>query len=225
MKSNIVIGIEGLVGSGKTTICRELLKTIPNSVLLNGGNLYRAIVYVMMKNTSNIEKLKAQTENVDIKMIMDKLGIKIIIENGETQFYYNEKKISEENMQSKEASIAVSNVGGVADNEELFEFARKLINKLKKEYTVIVSGRGIMKIYPDIDYHFFITADLEERVRRKNMQYNGENPDEVRKNIEKRDELQERAGFYDKSERTIEIDVTNCKNVKEEIDKLLEYIK
>lgn len=225
MKSNIVIGIEGLVGSGKTTICRELLKTIPNSVLLNGGNLYRAIVYVMMKNTSNIEKLKAQTENVDIKMIMDKLGIKIIIENGETQFYYNEKKISEENMQSKEASIAVSNVGGVADNEKLFEFARKLINKLKKEYTVIVSGRGIMKIYPDIDYHFFITADLEERVRRKNMQYNGENPDEVRKNIEKRDELQERAGFYDKSERTIEIDVTNCKNVKEEIDKLLEYIK
>lgn len=225
MKSNIVIGIEGLVGSGKTTICRELLKTIPNSVLLNGGNLYRAIVYVMMKNTSNIEKLKAQTENVDIKMIMDKLGIKIIIENGETQFYYNEKKISEENMQSKEASIAVSNVGGVADNEKLFEFARKLINKLKKEYAVIVSGRGIMKIYPDIDYHFFITADLEERVRRKNMQYNGENPDEVRKNIEKRDELQERAGFYDKSERTIEIDVTNCKNVKEEIDKLLEYIK
>lgn len=225
MKSNIVIGIEGLVGSGKTTICRELLKTIPNSVLLNGGNLYRAIVYVMMKNTSNIEKLKAQTENVDIKMIMDKLGIKIIIENGETQFYYNEEKISEENMQSKEASIAVSNVGGVADNEKLFEFARKLINKLKKEYTVIVSGRGIMKIYPDIDYHFFITADLEERVRRKNMQYNGENPDEVRKNIEKRDELQERAGFYDKSERTIEIDVTNCKNVKEEIDKLLEYIK
>lgn len=225
MKSNIVIGIEGLVGSGKTTICRELLKTIPNSVLLNGGNLYRAIVYVMMKNNSNIEKLKAQTENVDIKMIMDKLGIKIIIENGETQFYYNDKKISEESMQSKEASIAVSNVGGVANNEKLFEFARELINKLKKEYTVIVSGRGIMKIYPDIDYHFFITADLEERVRRKNMQYNGENPDEVRKNIEKRDELQERAGFYDKSERTIEIDVTNCKNVKEEIDKLLEYIK
>lgn len=225
MKSNIVIGIEGLVGSGKTTICRELLKTIPNSVLLNGGNLYRAIVYVMMKNNSNIEKLKAQTENVDIKMIMDKLGIKIIIENGETQFYYNDKKISEESMQSKEASIAVSNVGGVANNEKLFEFARELINKLKKEYTVIVAGRGIMKIYPDIDYHFFITADLEERVRRKNMQYNGENPDEVRKNIEKRDELQARVGFYDKSEKTIEIDVTNCKDVKEEINKLLEYIK
>ena len=37
---HIVIGIEGLVGAGKTSICRELLKKIPNSVLLNGGNLY-----------------------------------------------------------------------------------------------------------------------------------------------------------------------------------------
>lgn len=32
MKKNIVIGIEGLVGSGKTTICREMLKIIPESV-------------------------------------------------------------------------------------------------------------------------------------------------------------------------------------------------
>ena len=35
-KKNIVIGIEGLVGSGKTSICRELIKRLPNTVLLNG---------------------------------------------------------------------------------------------------------------------------------------------------------------------------------------------
>ena len=29
---NIVIGIEGLVGAGKTSICRELVKTIPQTV-------------------------------------------------------------------------------------------------------------------------------------------------------------------------------------------------
>ena len=45
MEDNIVIGIEGLVGSGKTSICRELLKLIPNSIILHGGNLYRGIVY------------------------------------------------------------------------------------------------------------------------------------------------------------------------------------
>ena len=55
---NLVIGIEGLVGAGKTSICRELIKKIPNTVLLNGGNLYRAIVYVMMKNGEKLENMK-----------------------------------------------------------------------------------------------------------------------------------------------------------------------
>ena len=58
MMQNIVIGIEGLVGAGKTSICRELLKKIPNSVLLNAGDLYRAIVFVMMQNGSTIAKMK-----------------------------------------------------------------------------------------------------------------------------------------------------------------------
>ena len=49
---NIVIGIEGTVGAGKTSICRELLKQIENSIILHGGEIYRAIVYGMMKNIS-----------------------------------------------------------------------------------------------------------------------------------------------------------------------------
>lgn len=225
MKNNIVIGIEGLVGSGKTTICREMLKQIPNSVFLNGSNLYRAIVYVMMKNADLMEKVKSNINNVDIKMVMDKLGVKMTIENGETAFYYNNEKLSEDDLQSKESSMAVSKVGGVANNEKLFEFARNIINELKKSHTVIISGRGIMKIYPDTDYHFFITADLDERVRRKCIQYEDANIEEIKENIVKRDALQKKAGFYDKSKKTIEIDVTNIKTPKEAICKLLEYIK
>ena len=33
---NIVIGIEGTVGSGKTSICRNLLDKIENSIILHG---------------------------------------------------------------------------------------------------------------------------------------------------------------------------------------------
>ena len=32
IENNITIGIEGLVGAGKTSICRELLKKVPNSI-------------------------------------------------------------------------------------------------------------------------------------------------------------------------------------------------
>lgn len=225
MEENIVIGIEGLVGSGKTTICREMLKIIPESVFLNGSNLYRAIVYVMMKNSNLVKSINNNISSIDIKMVMDKLGIKMEIENGETVFYYNGEKLREEDLQSKESSLAVSKIGGSANNEKLFEFAKGIINELKRNHVVIISGRGIMKIYPDADYHFFITASLDERVRRKCMQYGNNNESEIRENIIKRDELQRKAGFYDKSNKTIEIDVTNFKTPNEAICKLLEYIK
>ncbi len=224
--SNIVIGIEGLVGAGKTSICRKLKQELPNTVLLNGGNLYRTIVYAMMQNGNKLEELKNQGKNLDIKEMMDFFNIQIKIENNETIMYINNNKISEEAIQSKEASIAVSTIGGSADNRKLFIFGKKLIDDLKESYNVIVSGRSVMKIYPNCDYHFFITAELDERVRRKCIQYkNKESEKEIRENIIKRDELQKEAGFYDFSPNTIEIDVTKCKSVEESVNLVLNEIK
>ena len=67
---HIVIGIEGLVGCGKTSICRELLNKIPNSIIFHGGNLYRGIVYALMQSdkklSNNMKNLKSNLQNVDI---------------------------------------------------------------------------------------------------------------------------------------------------------------
>lgn len=223
--NNIVIGIEGLVGAGKTSICRKLIQIIPNTILLNGGNLYRAIVYAMIQNGTSIEKLK-NVQDLDIKSMMDLLKVEIRIEKNETNFYINGVLADEEDLQSKESSIAVSMVGGKADNTQLFKFARGLINDLKQNHNVIISGRSIMQIYPNTDYHFFITADLEERVKRKCIQYKNEvSEEEVRDNIVKRDDLQEKAGFYKLDEKTIVIDVTDCKTVEESTNKVLDKMK
>lgn len=224
--SNLVIGIEGLVGAGKTSICRYIIENNENTVLLNGGNLYRSIVYAMMQNGEKLEDLKSKGKSLDIKEMMDLFKVEVKLENKETIVYVDGKKVSEEAIQSKEASMAVSTIGGSADNKNLFIFAKNLINELKKDYNVIVSGRSVVKIYPEIDYHFFIVADLDERVRRKCIQYNNkENEIEIRENITKRDELQKQAGFYDYSPITIEIDVTNCKSVEESTNLVLSKIK
>ena len=226
---NIVIGIEGLVGSGKTSMCRELLNEIPNSIVFHGGNLYRGIIYAVMNSNkelgSNMQNLKQMMQDVDIKKIMDMLKVEFKVENRETVVYVNGKKIEEEKLQSKQASMAVSIAGGSADNTKLFSFCKNIINEFKEKYNVILSGRALMSIYPELDYHFFITASLDERIRRKASQY-GENAnlEELREHIMLRDELQKKAGFYDLNEKTIEIDVTECKNVKESTDKLLKYI-
>ena len=223
---NIVIGIEGTVGAGKTSICRKLVEIIPQTVLLNGGNLYRAIVYTMMKNHKELELLKKDMNNLDIKKVMDYFKIEIKIENNETNFYIDGILANEEELQSKEASLAVSEIGGKADNRALFEFALNLINNLKKDYNVIISGRSIMQIYPDTNYHFFITASLDERIKRKSIQYKDKvEKDELRQNIIKRDELQEKAGFYKLHKKTIVVDVTDCKTVEESTNKVLENIE
>lgn len=224
--NNIVIGIEGHVGAGKTSICRELIKKMPNTVLLNGGNLYRAIIYTLMKKEMDLNQLKQKVKTLDIKEIMDKFNINLKIENNETIIYIDGQKVDEEKIQSKEASIAVSAVGGKAKEEGLFTFARELIDNLKQKYNVIISGRGINTIYPGIDYHFFITADLKERVKRKLSQYkNEEDKEEIEQNIIKRDKLQEEAGYYKIYDNTIVIDVTECKTINDSTIKVMENIK
>ena len=188
---NIVIGIEGTVGAGKTSICRELLKDIENSIILHGGEIYRAIVYGMMQ--TKIEN----TQNLDAFDIMKKLGIEIKLENKETVIYMNGKKVDEKDLQSKKSSMAVSKVSNTADNTRLYQFGKELIDKYRQKYNVILSSRDIVKMYPNVTYHFFITATLDERVRRKSIQYKEKiDLKKLKENIEKRDKLQEASGYY-----------------------------
>lgn len=228
MNNNIVIGIEGLVGSGKTSICKELLKFIPNSIILHGGNFYRVIIYALIHSSNKIDlnNLKENIQNIDIKELMNNLKVEFKIENRETVFYIDRKKIEEEKLQSTDNSMAVSIAGGVADNTKFYNFARKLIDTYKENYNIILSGRDLMNIYPNIDYHLFITADLNERVKRKMIQYgNSSNYNEIKSNIIKRDELQEKAGYYKIYDKTIKIDVTNCKSIEESTKEVLKHIK
>ena len=65
---NIVVGIEGYVGTGKTSVCKKLLDEIPNSVLLHGGNIYRAITYGILKTgLINVKEDNNKLSGLNIK--------------------------------------------------------------------------------------------------------------------------------------------------------------
>lgn len=224
---NITIGIEGLVGAGKTSICRAMLDKIPNSIILHGGNLYRGIVYALMNSGIDMSKIVNNSDKpIDIKQMMDMLKVELKIENRESVVYVDGKEINEDNLQSDATSLAVSKIAKDADNSKFYAFGKKLIDVYKKQYNLIISGRDLMKIYPDLDYHFFVTADIETRVDRKMHQYTNEKitREELKKHIEKRDSLQEQAGFYKRYDKTIDIDVTECKSAEESAMKILEKI-
>lgn len=229
MNKNITIGIEGLVGSGKTSLCRELLKMIPNSIILHGGNLYRGIIYALMNSKINLKEIanSGNVHNLDIKQIMDMLKVSLKIKNNESVVYVDGNLIKEEDLQSDNTSMAVSTIAKDADNSAFYTFGKKIIDTYKKQYNIIISGRDLMKIYPELDYHFFITADIEERVNRKMKQYSEDSisRDELKKHIGERDRLQEKSGFYKRYEKTIDVDVTSCKDAVESALKVLSFIK
>ena len=224
-EENIVIGIEGLVGSGITSICRKLLDYIPNSIILHGGNIYRAVVYGMMNSGIDLKNIKNKSKNLDVMDVMQKLGIDIKLENRETVIYINNKKIDEEKLQSDKSSMAVSVVSNVADNTKFYQFGKEIIDKYREKYNVILSSRDIVKMYPNATYHFFITATLDERVRRKNIQYKEKiDLKKLKENIKKRDKLQEDSGYYKIYDITNVIDVTNCKTIEEGAKLVLDKI-
>ena len=221
MEKNLVIGIEGLVGAGKTSICKELLNYIPNSIVLHAGNVYRANTYQILKEQIPFEKLYS----IDLKKLFEEFDISIAIENRESVVYAHGKKIEDTDLQSLENSMAVSKISNIANNENAYKIVKEYIDKYKQEYTVIFSGRDTMAIYPDLDYHFFITADIDKRVKWKATQYDDEEAiKNIKTNILKRDELQEKSGYYQTYDNTIVVDVSNSNSVEESTKMVLENI-
>lgn len=226
--NNIVIGIEGMVASGKTSICKELINMIPNSIFIDGGNIYRGIVEAILKSGIDVSSI-AKHENLsnfNPLDLMKKLQVEFKIEDKMTQIYISGKKIQEEEIQSVENSVGVSSMASTANNKSLFVFANGIIEQYRKQYNIIVSARDLVDIYPNMTCHVFVTSSLESRIQRRYNQYNGKySIDEVKDMIVKRDLLHEQSGFNKKCDRTIEVDVTDCKNAKESAEKILKQVE
>ena len=219
---NIVIGIEGMVGAGKTSICDELLNLIPNSIFVDGSKIYRALIEALHMAKDNINSLEQMAILTPFDLLK-KLQVEFKIEDRKTVIYIAGKKVNEEDMKSMQNSIGVSKMANQADNSKLFAFAHQIIQEYSKKFNIIVSARDLVKIYPEMDLHIFITASLEERVQRRYNQLKGEYTiDEVRNSIIQRDILHEKSGFNETFDKTVKVDVTGDSSAKESAKKIFD---
>ena len=228
MKKNFVIGVEGEVGAGKTSMCKQLINIIPNTIFIDGGLIFRGIILAIKKyketnyNDSNTYK----HSNLDAFEIMKKLNVEFKIVNMQTVIFIDGKEMNQEEIETMENSMDVSKVASKSDNNALFKFANNIIKEYNTKYNVIVSARDLVEIYPEMDLHLFITADIEERIKRRYNQYKGKySIEEIKNIILKRDELHNKAGFNKKCNKTVTLDLTDCKNANESAKKALNVIK
>ena len=220
--NNIVVGIEGMVGAGKTSICDELLNLIPNSIFVDGSKIYRALIEALHMAKDNINSLEQMAMLTPFDLLK-KLQVEFKIEDRKTVIYIAGKKVDEEAMKSMQNSIGVSKMANQADNSKLFAFAHQIIQEYSKKFNIIVSARDLVKIYPEMDLHIFITASLEERVQRRYYQLKGEYTiDEVRNSIIQRDILHEKSGFNETFDKTVKVDVTGDSSAKESAKKIFD---
>ena len=234
MKKNFVIGVEGEVGAGKTSMCKQLINIIPNTIFIDGGLIFRGIILAIKKykaesTPNNFEKNNSADENapaLDAFEIMKKLNVEFKIVNMQTVIFIDGKKINQGKIETMENSMDVSKVASKSDNNALFKFANNIIKEYNTKYNVIVSARDLVEIYPEMDLHLFVTADIEERIKRRYNQYKGKySIEEIKNIILKRDELHNKAGFNKKCNKTVTLDLTDCKNANESAKKALNVIK
>ena len=223
---NIVIGIEGMVGAGKTSICNELLNFVPNSIFIDGSKIYRGLVEALHQSNIDMSKLN-DVPNLTPFELLKKLNVEFKIEDRKTVIYINGNKMSDDTMKSMQNSVGVSKMANMADNSKLFTFAYHILEEYSKKFNLIVSARDLVKIYPEMDLHLFITASLDERVKRRYNQLDKKYTiDEVRNIVVERDILHEKSGFNEISNKTVKIDVTQDSSAKESAKKIYEkYIK
>lgn len=156
MADNFKIAIDGPGGAGKSTIAKLVAKKLKIDYI-DTGAMYRALGLKMMNlgmdftDEDAIKALLAKTE-------IDFVGGEIILDG----------EVVSQLIRTPEVSMAASKVSA-------FAFVRKHMvaaqQKMGESKSVIMDGRDICTdVFPDAQYKYFVTADAEERARRRHKE-------------------------------------------------------
>ena len=158
----IVIAIDGFSSTGKSTIAKQLAKTL-NYIYVDTGAMYRAVAYFALEN-------KFISEDVfDKEALINRLGdISITFKFNEAvgfaEVYLNGKNI-EADIRTLRISKFVSPIA------TLSEVRRKLVEQqqlMGKDKGVVMDGRDIgTVVFPDAELKIFMTASAETRAKRR----------------------------------------------------------
>ncbi len=221
ISGNIIITIDGPAGVGKSTVSQMLAKRLGLS-FLDTGAMYRALTLAAMNEKADLNKTEQLLD------ILKRKVLQFDISGGVMKVSIDGIDVSEE---IREPSVT-ANVRYIAEKPEL----RKELVQMQRDFArqhegIVTEGRDQgTAVFPDADFKFFLTANVEERARRRQAQLgeSGKEADleELRENIEKRDasDKNRTVGPLTPADDAIVIDTTNMV-VQQAVEKIAEYIK
>lgn len=182
MKKNI-IAIDGWSSCGKSTLARQLAKSL-GYTYIDSGAMYRAITLYFLRNHVNWidnEQVKSALQDISIDFRINK-------SSSECEIYLNE-----ENVEYVIRDLVIAEkVSEIAAIKEVRTFAVAQQQKMGVQKAIVMDGRDIgTTVFPDAELKFFMTADIAVRVERRYLEMVKKNPnttiEEVKANLEMRD--------------------------------------
>ena len=212
----MIIAIDGPSGSGKSTTARLLAQQL-NITHIDTGAMYRVVTWGLIREGIDINN------RLRLKAFLEKISISYINAN---QILLNGELASSE-IRKKEVT---SNVSAVSSLDEVRESLVKFQREIGVGVDCVIEGRDIGSVvFPDADFKFFLTADLEVRSleRQAELKKIGENLslDEIKASIQKRDYIDSTRDSSPlvRSKDAILIDSTDL-TIDKQIDKIITII-
>ena len=185
----ITIAIDGYSSSGKSSMARQLAKTIGYRYI-DSGAMYRAVTLYAMRNG-----MIAPDGTVDKKRLTEALPLINI--DFEVDADRQSTILNGENVEKEIRTLAVSNnVSPVATIAEVRHALVKMQQEMGKSKGIVMDGRDIgTVVFPGAEMKVFCNASAEERARRRlaELQAKGEEVtySQVLDNVRTRDHIDE----------------------------------
>lgn len=162
-----IITIDGPAGSGKSTVAKILAREL-NLKYIDTGAMYRAITLLALQNNIDCkdeESILKLARNINLELDSNSVD-----ESKYTTVKIDGKDITEE-IRSREVGSAVSIVSKLSG-------VRKYLVSLQRKFiqggNAILEGRDTGSVVcPDAALKIYLTASLDERIKRRDLQIRG----------------------------------------------------
>ena len=217
----VSVAVDGPAGSGKSTITKMVAKSLGFNYV-DTGAMYRALTYNFLSN--GLDKLEEET----IKELLSKIEFRVEYVEGVQHVYVNDEEVSDKFRTAEVSKFTSLFAKSPAVRDFLIDTQRNLANT----NNIIMDGRDIASVVlPNADVKIFLTASVEERARRRVLDFERQgikNVDfeKVKEDIKARDWQDENRDIAPlvKVDSAILLDTTSL-TIDEVVEKMTELVE
>ncbi len=158
----IIVAVDGPAGSGKSSVAREVALRA-GLKYVDSGALYRAVTLHTMRTRGKV------VEELDFSSIIDEITLQQRYnDDGTCTTFLNGDDVSED---IRTEQIA-ANIGIVSDQRVVRDFINNYIRSWAAHNSIIIDGRDIgTVVFPDATLKVYLDASVDERTRRRSLEY------------------------------------------------------